>query len=95
VPQEWLVGVQLYRAEGGIFLVLYATGWLPALFAWPAGLGDILVGVLTPVIAIAYARAPRQNADLVWAWNVFGLADLLVAVTTGFLTSLNTPVIRL
>lgn len=90
VPQEWLVGVQLYRAEGGIFLVLYATGWLPALFAWPAGLGDVLVGVLAPVIAIAYARAPRQNADLVWAWNLFGLADLLVAVTTGFLTSPST-----
>ena len=38
VPQEWLVGVQLYRALGVIFLVLYATGKLPSLFAWPAGM---------------------------------------------------------
>jgi hypothetical protein len=87
VPQHWLVGVQLYRALGVIFLILYATGKLPGLFAWPAGLGDVLVGVLAPVVAIAYWRGPRENADLVSAWNLFGLADLVVAVTTGFLTS--------
>jgi hypothetical protein len=87
VPQHWLVGVQFYRALGAIFLVLYGTGKLPGLFAWPAGLGDVLVGVLAPVIAIAYARKPDKNADLVYAWNLFGLADLIVAVTTGFLTS--------
>jgi hypothetical protein len=87
VPQSWLVGVQLYRALGVIFLILLGAGKLPGLFAWPAGLGDVLVGILAPVIAIAYARAPSQNADLVAAWNVFGLADLAVAVATGFLTS--------
>jgi len=87
VPQRWLVGVQLYRALGVIFLILYATGKLPGLFALPAGLGDVLVGVLAPVVAIAYWRGPRENADLVSAWNLFGLADLVVAVTTGFLTS--------
>jgi len=38
------VGVQVYRALGLIFLVLYAGGYLPGLFAWPAGVGDILVG---------------------------------------------------
>lgn len=87
VPQHWLIGVQLYRVLGGIFLVLYATGQLPGLFAWPAGLGDVLVGVLAPVVAITYARSPDKSADLVIAWNVFGIADLMVAVTAGFLTS--------
>lgn len=87
VPQHWLIGVQLYRALGAIFLILYAAGKLPGLFAWPAGLGDVLVGVLAPVVAVAYARAPHKNADLVFAWNLFGLADLVVAVTSGFLTS--------
>jgi hypothetical protein len=32
-------------------------------------------------------RLPRENADLVSIWNIFGLVDLVVAVTTGFLTS--------
>jgi hypothetical protein len=39
--------------------------------------GDVLVGVLAPVVAVAYARAPHKNADLVSAWNLFGLADLV------------------
>lgn len=87
VPLQWLTGVQAYRALGGIFLVLYGAGQLPGLFAWPAGLGDVLVGVLAPVVAIAYARGRGENSDLVAAWNIFGLADLIVAVACGFATS--------
>jgi hypothetical protein len=87
VPQHWLIGVQVYRVLGVIFLILYGTGNLPGLFAWPSGLGDVLVGVLAPVVAIAYARGPHQNADLVRAWNIFGIVDLIIAVTMGFLTS--------
>ena len=87
VPQHWLIGVQLYRALGAIFLVLYGTGKLPGLFAWPAGLGDVLVGVLAPVVAVAYARGPDKNEDLVSAWNIFGIVDLIVAVASGFSTS--------
>ncbi len=72
VPQPWIVGVQLYRALGMIFLILYASGKLPALFAWPAGVEDIAIGLLAPVVGLAYARAPRQAAGFVRAWNVLG-----------------------
>ena len=87
VPQPWLVGVQFYRALGLIFLILYASGELPGLFAWPAGVGDIAIGLLAPVVGYAYARAPRDAAGLVRAWNVFGILDLIIAVTTGFMTA--------
>jgi hypothetical protein len=87
VPQQWLVSVQIYRALGAIFLVLYASGDLPPLFAWPAGVGDIAIGLLAPVVGVAYARAPREAGSLVAAWNVFGILDLVVAVTTGFLAA--------
>jgi hypothetical protein len=87
VPQSWLVGVQLYRALGVIFLILYAAGKLPGLFAWPAGTGDIAVGLLAPIVGIAYARSPGENAGLVRGWNLFGILDLVVAVTMGFATA--------
>ena len=87
VPQSWLVSVQLYRALGVIFLILYASGRLPALFAWPAGIGDIAIGLLAPVVGVAYARATNKAAGLVRAWNLFGILDLVVAVTTGFMTA--------
>jgi hypothetical protein len=83
IPQQWLVGFQIFRILGGIFLVLYALGKMPGVFAWPAGIGDLLVGALAPVVAIAYARAPRVNSDLVLWWNILGLSDLIVAVATG------------
>ncbi|HYE37322.1 hypothetical protein [Methylocaldum sp.] len=87
VPQHWLVGIQVYRALGVIFLILYASGKLPGLFAWPAGLGDMLVGIFAPFVALAYARGPRENRDWIYAWNIFGLVDLAVAVGMGFMTS--------
>jgi hypothetical protein len=87
VPQSWLVGIQLYRALGVIFLILYATGKLPGQFALPAGVGDIGIGLLAPVVGLGYARAPQTTAGLVAAWNAFGIFDLIVAVGTGFLTA--------
>ncbi len=87
VPQQWIVGVQLYRALGVIFLILYAAGKLPGQFAWPAGVGDIAIGLLAPIIGLAYARAPCKAIGLVAAWNVFGILDLIVAVGTGFMTA--------
>jgi hypothetical protein len=87
VPQQWIVGVQLYRALGFVFLILYATDRLPAHFAWPAGFGDIAIGLLAPLVGYAYARTPHQAAGLVRAWNLFGILDLIVAVGTGFMTA--------
>src|SRR5262249_45683844 len=50
VPQQWLIGVQAYRVLGIIFLILYGAGKMPGLFAWPAGIGDVLVGALALVV---------------------------------------------
>src|ERR1700704_6867749 len=87
VPQEWLVGVQLYRALGLIFLVLYAAGRLPGAFALPAGVGDVIVGLVAPVVGIAYARNGTNAAGAGRAWNIFGIAHLVVAGGTGLLAS--------
>jgi hypothetical protein len=87
VPQQWIAGVQFFRVEGAIFLVLYAAGRLPREFAWPAGVGDIAVGLLAPIVAIAYARRSNRAAGWLIAWNLLGISDLVVALTTGFLTS--------
>lgn len=87
IPQSWLVGIQFYRVLGLIFLLLNAEGSLPSLFALPAGNGDVMVGLLAPVVAVAYARGVVGRELLVRGWNILGLLDLAVAITTGFLTS--------
>jgi hypothetical protein len=64
-----------------------AAGYMPGVFAWPAGIGDLIVGVLAAVIAVAYARAPRVNSDLIMWWNILGVTDLIIAVATGIASS--------
>ncbi len=87
VPQSWLVGLQFYRVLGAIFLVMYAQDRMPAAFAVPAGAGDVAIGLLAPIIAIAYARGVAGRELLVVGWNLLGLLDLANAIATGFLTS--------
>jgi hypothetical protein len=88
VPLHALVGVQLYRVLGGLFLVAYAQGDMPGEFALPAGIGDILVGLGAVIVAVVLLKRGEQRArSLVLAWCAFGILDLVVAVATGFLSA--------
>jgi hypothetical protein len=74
-----------FRAvEGSVFLAIMALGHLPALFALPAGLGDVTAGLAAPLAARWLARGGSRRAAL-W-FNAFGLTDLVVALTLGTLT---------
>jgi hypothetical protein len=86
-PPSWLIGLQVYRVLGAVFLVRWAAGQLPGEFALPAGTGDVLVGLLAlPVAFFVHSRA-RGGQAAGYAWNVFGILDLVLALTLGFLTS--------
>jgi hypothetical protein len=72
-----------FRVAGVAFLLVMALGHLPALFALPAGLGDIATGIAAPFVARKLARGTGRRAAL-WL-NAFGLTDLVVALTLGAL----------
>ncbi len=84
---HWLIGMQVYRILGSIFLLAYATGNLAGLFALPAGTGDTLVGLLALPTAYLLYLAPRQNLNRAVAWNMLGILDLVIAISIGFLTA--------
>jgi hypothetical protein len=86
-PQPWLIGVQFSRILGGIFLIGYAQGTFPGEFALPAGIGDVLVGLLAPVVAALVATNHPWSRQLAVLWNIAGLTDLALAVTLGVLSS--------
>jgi hypothetical protein len=73
-----------FRVAGVAFLLMMALGHLPALFALPAGLGDITAGIAAPLVARRLARGSGRRAAL-W-FNAFGMTDLVVALTLGALT---------
>lgn len=84
----WLVGVQFYRVVGGVFLIAYLQDDIPGEFAIPAGVGDMLVGITAPFVAVYLARAGAQRAwPVVTAWCALGIADLVIAVATGFMSA--------
>jgi hypothetical protein len=73
-----------FRVAGVAFLITMALGHLPALFALPAGLGDIATGIAAPLVARRLAQGTGRRAAL-W-FNAFGMTDLVVALTLGGLT---------
>ena len=57
------------RVAGVAFLLYMALGHLPAVFALPAGLGDITAGIAAPLVAHRLARGTGRRAAL-W-FNAF------------------------
>jgi hypothetical protein len=87
IPLSWLVGFQVYRVVGLVFLVQWARGLAPAAFAFPAGLGDFLTGLLALPVALALARGGEDVGRKAVLWNLFGIADFVVAMTLGVMTA--------
>lgn len=83
-----VTAIQGWRCAGLGFLSLYAHGVLPALFALPAGLGDMAIGVTAPWILLSlikdssFVTGRRYNV-----WNILGIVDLVIAVSMGTISS--------
>jgi len=87
-----IVGIQAWRWAGFGFLSLYTYKVLPGIFAWPAGLGDMAIGMTAPVVLFALLRRPNFAASKSFvAWNLSGILDLTVAVSIGALVPLLAP----
>ena len=82
----WLLGSHAWRLVGFGFLVGWYRGALPAGFAIPEGLGDIIAALWALALLRQWRRGPLAPGRLL-AWNVFGLADLLAALALGVLYS--------
>src|SRR6266404_3285978 len=73
MPTTWLVALQIYRVFGSQWLAYWLRGLLPGLLAVPAA------------IALATGTAEARKAAILW--NIFGFADLAVAITLGMIIS--------
>lgn len=92
VDLRLIVGIQAWRWAGFGFLTLYTYGVLPGIFAWPAGLGDMAIGVTAPLVLARLLRRPNFAASKSFlAWNLSGILDLTVAVSIGALVPLLAP----
>jgi hypothetical protein len=85
---ETLTMLQHWRVIGFAFLPLYFHGALPGLFAWPAGIGDVALGLAAPLIILRLRRDPAYatSAGLV-RYQYLGLLDFAVAIVTAGLAA--------
>ena len=92
VDSRVLITLHLTRFVGAYFLVLYGREELPFAFAIPGGLGDILAATwaLTLLLGIRVDTLAGRRAYRMW--NVVGLTDILLAVTTAARLGVAAPV---
>lgn len=89
--QKWLIGLQLFRAIGGVFLIEMARGNIPGIFAYPAGIGDLTVAFVAAWVLLKYWNAKHIPGPAVFLVIALGVADFLSAFFFGFGSS-ETPI---
>ena len=83
--QKNLIRLNAWRLVGAVFLVLMLAGQMPALWALPSGIGDVIVGLAAFSVANRLDRPGGRRLAIIF--NLFGLADLVVAIGLGIMTN--------
>lgn len=87
LSQKWLIGLQLFRVIGGVFLIEMVLGHIPGIFAYPAGLGDILVGIVALIVLLAYRETNHLPRAVIFIVFGLGVADFVSAFFFGITSS--------
>jgi hypothetical protein len=82
-PLSVMVALHAGRLLGVQFLILMSAHRLPATFATSAGVGDMIVAILSIPLAVAIYRGAPGWRRWALAWNILGTLDLVTAVTLG------------
>src|SRR5262245_18814490 len=83
--QKNLIRLNAWRLVGAAFVALMFTNQVPALWALPAGLGDVAIGATAFWVA-SRLDAPGGTRRAI-IFNLLGLLDLVVAVGLGTIIS--------
>jgi hypothetical protein len=83
--------MQAWRIIGAMFLVLMTFRLLPSTFAWPAGIGDMIVGAYAPFVVLSISRRTPGWRKHVVLLNILGLLDFVGAIGGGVLSG-NSPI---
>jgi hypothetical protein len=91
VPMPLLIGLNIGRVFAVLFLLLAAEGRLAGPFPHSAGWGDIITGIFA-VPALWLAKdASAKHTTAIAAWDLFGAADLVMAIALGVTSAQGSP----
>ena len=91
IPMPVMVALNIVRVFAVLFLMLAAEGRLTGPFPYSAAWGDIITGVVAvPVLWLLKDGGARYTTAIA-AWNLFGAADLVLAIAFGITSSEGSP----
>jgi hypothetical protein len=95
LPMRVLIALNVVRVFAVLFLLLAAAGRLSGPFPYSAAWGDIITGAAAvPLLWLLKdgdeARV-RRHATTIAAWNLFGAADLVLAIGFGVTSTEDSP----
>lgn len=91
IPMPVMVALNVVRVFAVLFLMLAAEGRLTGPFPYSAAWGDIITGVVAlPVLWLLKDGAARHTTAIA-AWNLFGTADLVLAIAFGVTSAEGSP----
>jgi hypothetical protein len=62
-------------------------GIIPPVFGIPAGVGDVLIGLTAIPFVFFLKKGYSWSKNAAVIWNVLGIADLVMAISLGLITS--------
>jgi hypothetical protein len=91
VPISAMVAINIVRIFAVLFLMLAAEGRLSGPFPYSAAWGDIITGVVAVPVLWLLKDGVARHSTAIGAWNLFGTADLVLAIAFGVTSSEGSP----
>jgi hypothetical protein len=91
LPMPVMVAVNVVRVLGVLFLLLAAEGRLSGPFPYSAGWGDIITGAVAVPVLLLLKDGDARYTWVIAAWNLFGAADLVLAIAFGAASAEGSP----
>src|SRR5215470_15170959 len=91
IPMTAMVALNIVRVFAVLFLMLAAERRLSGPFPYSAAWGDIITGVVAVPVLWLLKDGAARHATAIAAWNLFGTADLVLAIAFGITSSEGSP----
>jgi hypothetical protein len=91
IPMPVMVALNIVRVFAALFLMLAAAGRLSGPFPYSAAWGDIITGVVAVPVLWLLKDGIARHSTAIAAWNLFGTADLVLAIGFGITSAEGSP----
>jgi hypothetical protein len=91
IPLPVMVALNVVRVFAVLFLMLAAEGRLSGPFPYSAAWGDIITGAAAVPLLWLLKDGIARHATTIAVWNLFGAADLVLAIGFGVTSAEGSP----